>query len=152
MQTPTAEMLRTTTDEFANRKLSIHDIANLIPNHEDGRRAFLRFYDLVQHHLGVPVVLTADVIDGKHSPEDVRDHFIKLAKMYRDEDKTNAVKAGLERHHEAKAAQAARRAGSRDRAAQVISNATPEQLAAIEAKRAQRAAKAAQQHGGNTPK
>jgi hypothetical protein len=152
MQTPTAEMLRTTTDEFANRKLSIHEIANLIPNREDGRRAFLRFYELAQTHLGVPKGITAEVVASTNSPEDVRDHFIKLAKMYRDEDKTNAVKAGLERHHEAKAAQAARRAGSRDRAAQVISNATPDQLAAIEAKRAQRAAKAAQQHGGNTPK
>jgi hypothetical protein len=80
MQTPTAEMLRTTTDEFANRKLSIHEIADLIPNREDGRRAFLRFYDLVQHHLGIPIPMTADFVAGTKSPENVRKQFMDLAK------------------------------------------------------------------------
>lgn len=149
MQTPTAEMLRTTTDNFANRQLTIDEVADLIPSRGDGRGAFLRFYELTQTHLGVPKGITAEVVASNNAPEDVREHFIKLAKIYRDADKIDAVKAGLERHHETQAKQAARLAGSRDRAAMVISNATPEQLAAIEAKRAERAAK---KHGGNTPK
>lgn len=46
-----------------------------------------------------------------------------------------------------------RQAASQIRAGEIETSLSPEQLAAIQAKRAERAArKAAQQHGGNTPK